>query len=234
MNKKGRPRSFLLPLNLTFLCIILVLIGFEIYLRLSRTRVIPAGGATPFPLTADAELLIEHTPRGKRLVPGARVVIKNHRISGRDILMEINSLGFRDDEPIVPRPADEFRILVLGDSITWASYLPREETWVERMEEYLNRDIGGVSIEAINAGVGDIGLSEEIEILKEPGLAVEPDLVMVAFYLNDSRPPGGFPEEIGSRGWLRRHSQLAETVYRNLKLRSWIKERQESGETVLH
>ena len=72
--------------------------------------------------------------------------------------------------------------------------------------------------------MGDIGLREEIAILEERGLSLSPDVVVVSFYLNDSRPPWGFPGEIGRRGWLRRHSLLAETIYKNLKLRRWINE----------
>ncbi|MCX6349324.1 MAG: hypothetical protein NTV79_07485 [Candidatus Aureabacteria bacterium] len=52
-------------------------------------------------------------------------------------------------------------------------------------------------------------------------------MVVVAFYLNDSRPPWGFPGELGRRGWLRRHSLLAETIYANLKLRRFAREQGE-------
>ena len=42
--------------------------------------------------------------------------------------------------------------------------------------------------------------------------ASRPDLVVVAFYLNDSRPPWGFTfsDEVGHPGWLRRHSVAAD------------------------
>lgn len=199
--------------------------GIEVYLRLTETHIVKteeSGGLLSVEL--DAEFLVEYTPRGRRLIPNSRVLIKNHRISHRDIKMEINSLGFRDDELSLEKGRDELRILILGDSITWASYLPAEETFVERAEEYLRQSLPSHSVEVINAGVGDIGLKEEIDILEERGLAVRPDLVVVSFYLNDSRPPWGFPGELGSRGWLRRHSLLAETVYKNLKLRSFIEE----------
>ncbi len=201
---------------------------FEICLRLSETHIIKeSSGAGLSSVENDAEFLVKYTPRERRLVPNSRVLIKNHRISGRDIVMEINSLGFRDDELPPGKKEDELRILILGDSITWASYLEAEETYVERVEEYLQGALKDRSVEVINAGVGDIGLKEEIEILKEKGLVVEPDLVVVSFYLNDSRPPWGFPGELGRRGWLRRHSLLAETIYKNLKLRRWIKEQGE-------
>jgi len=47
--------------------------------------------------------------------------------------------------------------------------------------------------------------------------------VLLAFYLNDSRPSWGFPTETRHRGWLRRHSLIAETIYERLALKRWLK-----------
>ncbi len=207
---------------------LIILLAFELYLRFSETHIVRRDGKQLQPFAeSDAELLVIYTPKGRRLVPNARLLIKNHRISGRDIVMETNSLGFRDEEVPEIKQDDELRILVLGDSITWGSYLQAEETYVERAEEYLRKSRKGRPVELINAGVGDIGLKEEIAILEEKGLALKPNIVVLSFYVNDSRPPWGFAGEIGSRGWLRRHSLLAETIYKNLKLRRWIREKGE-------
>ncbi len=217
-----------LALSLWLLAVLLLLGGFELYLRLSRTRVVrPGAGRLAATAVGDAEAFIEYTPRGRRLIPGSRVLIKNHRISGQDVLMEVNSLGFRDAELPEEKGPDEFRVLVLGDSITWEDYLPREETWVEIAESRLREDFPSRRVSVVNGGVGDVGLKEEIDILEERGLKAHPDLVVVAFYLNDSRPPWGFAGELGARGWLRRHSLLADTIYANLKLRRFVREQGE-------
>jgi len=171
------------------------------------------------------ELLLHYTPKGRRLIPNARVVIRNNRLSKRDILMNINSLGFRDDELPAVKGKNEIRIIVLGDSITCASYLLAHEVYVERLERYLQASMRDKRIEVVNAGVGDIGMKEELDILEERGLSVDPDVVMVAFYLNDSRPPWGFAGEIKNYGFIRRNSVLAQTVYRELVLRNWMREK---------
>jgi lysophospholipase L1-like esterase len=136
--------------------------------------------------------------------------------------MDINSMGFRDGEIPEIKKENELRILMLGDSITWGDYVQAEEVYVERTEKYLKGTMGDTVIEVINAGVEDIGLKEEIDILEEKGLSIDPDIVVVAFYLNDSRPPWGFLGELGRYGFLRRHSVLAQTVYRKLVLKKWI------------
>ena len=206
--------------------ILVVLCTFEAWFRAHSTRVVVAGASGPF-IGSDPDLLIRYTSKGRRLVPGAHVRILKHQLSGLDIDMQINSLGFRARELASRKSPEEFRVLVLGDSITWGDYLPADEVYVNRAERLLNPAPDGRRVELINAGVGDIGTREEMDILEESGLATQPDLVVVAFYLNDSRPPWGFAGELGRPGWLRRHSALAAELYRSRRLQRWIKEQGE-------
>lgn len=203
--------------TLALLCIL------EAWVRAHSTRVVAVRASGPF-IESDPELLVNYTPRGRRLVPGSHVRILKHRLSGLDIEMQINSLGFRDRDLSARKSPAEFRVLVLGDSITWGDYLPADEVYVERAERLLNSSSTGGRVELINAGVGDIGIREEMDILEESGLASQPDLVVVGFYLNDSRPPWGFAGELGRPGWLRRHSALAAEIFRAWRLQRWAKE----------
>ena len=136
-------------------------------------------------------LLIQQTPKGKRLIPGANVVIKNHWLSGRDIPVRINARGFRGDDVAAEPTRGVPRILMLGDSITWGDYVRDEETYVRQTADVLESALG-YRVEVINAGVGDTGSQEQIDILEESGLQIHPDIVVLGFYLNDSRPPVGF------------------------------------------
>jgi hypothetical protein len=142
-------------------------------------------------------LLIRNTPRGKRLIPGAKVVIKNHWLNGRDIPVRINSLGFRGDEVTAePRPGVP-RILMLGDSITWGDYVRDEETYVRQTANALESTLG-YPVDVINAGVGDTGSLEQIDILEESGLRVHPDLVVLGFYLTTAAPLGFCRRGVGT------------------------------------
>ena len=104
----------------------------------------------------------------------------------------INSLGFRGAEIPVQKPSGTTRILFLGDSITLGGRLPEDATFVSRVGQAL----GAARFEVINAGVGDVGLYEEEETLKTQGIKVQPNVVVLCWYLNDARPPVGFPEEV--------------------------------------
>ncbi|MFA6093222.1 MAG: hypothetical protein WCU88_11070 [Elusimicrobiota bacterium] len=103
----------------------------------------------------------------------------------------IDSLGFRGKEFPAIKPAGMHRILFLGDSITLGGRLPQDVIFVDKVAQALS-----ASHETANAGVGDIGLVEEEEILKTSGVKFKPDLVVLCWFLNDARPAVGFPEEV--------------------------------------
>ncbi len=116
----------------------------------------------------------------------------------------------------------EFRILFLGDSITWGDYLPREEVYVERLEARLNGASRGTRYQVINAGMGDLGMAEEVGVLRELGLKTDPDLVGVGFYLNDSRAPWGAYVEKGALYRLLRRSRFLNWVYRLVWVQAYV------------
>lgn len=208
--------------------IFVTLIVFEIGARLVSSRVVGRlgfGGGLAGIIQNNPGLLVRDAARGKRLVPNAHVTLQNHILSDRDIQIDVNSLGFRGAELADPKPPAERRVLFLGDSITLGDYLQEGETFVAQAGARLREAFPGHGVVAINAGVGDIGLKEEADILEETWEAARPDLVVVDFYLNDSRPPWGFPGEIGEAGWLRRNSALADALYRRLSLRLWVREK---------
>lgn len=168
--------------------------------------------------------LVYFTPRGKRHVPGVRASVRNHTGFHEEVEIVTNALGFRDAEIVTPKPDGLRRILAIGDSITLGGYLPARDLWVEVLEDRLDAADPLLRVEVVNAGVADSGLREEVNLLEDEVSRVDPDLVLLAFYLNDSRPPMGFPGELGAPGWLRRNSVLADTLYRRFKLRSFVEQ----------
>lgn len=104
------------------------------------------------------------------------------------IEITVNSLGFRDEEFPVAKPAGEFRVLCLGDSFTFGPGVLNRDTWVEQLEEMLAAD-RGQPVQAINVGFAANGAyytgGGYAEWLASDGLRFAPDLVIVGFCLND-------------------------------------------------
>jgi hypothetical protein len=133
--------------------------------------------------------MLVHTPTGIRLMRSSRAIISNHPISHLDVEVVTNSLGFRHRE-LGPKTEAEFRILALGDSILFTSYLPVEQAFSAVIQSSLARRkpeaLRGLQLEVVNAAIGGIDLQNELAILMETGLAIEPDVVLVGLYLNDA------------------------------------------------
>ena len=76
-----------------------------------------------------------------------------------------------------------FRVLVLGDSFTAAESVNYDKTAVYLAEKKLN--IEGKNVELINAGVPSYSPILEYLWLREYGLELDPDLVILNFDLGD-------------------------------------------------
>ena len=140
----------------------------ELALRPLHSRHAPRG-TTLF--ERDAEL-------GWRLRPGA--VAQWGGVTAR-----VNEHGLRG--PALPLEKDPraYRILYLGDSVTFGFGIPRDQdTWPYRAEEVLERRIHR-PIETLNAGVGGWSPWQQAIFLEREGLRHGPDLVVVGFVLND-------------------------------------------------
>lgn len=139
--------------------------------------------------SASAALGHEHTPHARAFLMGAQV--------------EINALGLRDREIEVAKPAGTYRVLILGDSVTFGWGVAQEQVFPEVLERLWNElpPAGFSSVEVINAGVGNYNTSQEVAYFAERGLALAPDLVILAFFLNDAEPT---PRP--AAGWLARNS----------------------------
>lgn len=97
-----------------------------------------------------------------------------------------NSLGFRDGEYSRQKTPGRKRILFLGDSFTLGWGIPVADTYAKRLESMLAQK--GQGIEVINMGVGNYNSSMEVELFKLKGLELNPDMVVLMYYINDTEP----------------------------------------------
>jgi len=96
--------------------------------------------------------------------------------------MSINDLGLRGPEVARKKPAGTLRLLGLGDSFTFGVGVRDEHTFLRRLEGRLGKE---QPLEILNAGTQGYNTRDQQVTLEHRWLELEPDLVLVTFYLND-------------------------------------------------
>jgi hypothetical protein len=97
----------------------------------------------------------------------------------------VNSQGYRDLERAVPKPEGVRRAVCIGDSFTWGVSVLFDDAWPQRVERTLSRE-RGERWEAVNLAEPGLNAVQEASRLASEGLAYAPDVVIVAYVLNDS------------------------------------------------
>jgi len=95
----------------------------------------------------------------------------------------INALGLRDRDYPDRKPPGTYRILVLGDSITWGSGIDQDATFENLLEDRLVAE--GRPVQSLNLGVPGYNAVMMAAYLERRGLPLEPDLVLAVVGLND-------------------------------------------------
>ena len=119
---------------------------------------------------------------GYRLNPNARV---RFTTSEFDTEIRINGSGVRDDEEIGPKPPNERRIVLLGDSLVLAVQVPFSQTFGELLERRLNADRSPYRYRVINAGVQGYGPVEELHFFESIAATLQPDLVIETLFVGN-------------------------------------------------
>lgn len=135
------------------------------------------GGSEASP--AFQALFLQDPRIGYRLKPNARARYTTVEFSTE---LAINAQGVRDDRDIGPKPPNERRIVVLGDSLTYAVQVPLEQTFCKLLEAKLNRADPAHPYQwrVINAGVQGYDAVQEWLFYKYVAEVFQPDLVLVA------------------------------------------------------
>lgn len=103
-------------------------------------------------------------------------------------LVTNNDLGYRERNFMTPKSPDVYRVMVLGDSLTWGAGLAVEDRCTAITEELLNEAFPDLSVEILNFGTSWGPTVRERDILLELAELVDPDLIVVGFSLNDPQP----------------------------------------------
>ena len=97
-----------------------------------------------------------------------------------------NSLGFRDTEHALAKPTGSFRIVAVGDSLTYGAAAPFAQTYLAQLERMLNgRGAPHPSVEIVKLGIVRYFPEPERLVLEHYGLRYSPDLILVGVTPND-------------------------------------------------
>jgi lysophospholipase L1-like esterase len=120
-------------------------------------------------------------------VPGLLYeLVPNVKQDVRGMRIETNALGLRGPETTREKPAGVVRIAALGDSVTFGYGVAGSEAWPAVLGQLLNeRAAGRRRYEVLNFGTSGYSTRDEAAVLEHKALAMEPDLVLVGYFLND-------------------------------------------------
>jgi lysophospholipase L1-like esterase len=158
--------------------------------------------------------------------PGLRFELRPGGVARAEVVYRVNALGLRGPETTLEKPPGVKRVAVLGDSIAFGYWVDEKDAFARQLEGMLRPAAGRV--EVLDFGVPGYNLDQEIESLRSRALAFSPDLVVIAFCLNDLE--GVFSYELGlvqdrssrSRTLLGR---AREALLRHSLLFSWVEYR---------
>jgi hypothetical protein len=145
-----------------------VVAGIEVWVRVTWN-----------PKNGQPGLFLSDPVRGQRFSP-------NYTGWFAGVPVRINNLGFRDPRDYsLPKGPKTFRIVVLGDSVTFGHGSVYEHSYPYLVEQKLKRWRPDVDWQVWNLAVPGYNTSQELEHLKEIGPQFSPDLAIVGFFEND-------------------------------------------------
>ena len=101
-----------------------------------------------------------------------------------DVMVDINSDGHRDKEYAIDK-GGKYRIIFLGDSLTFGWGVKEEETFATLIEGGMNSQS---PTEIINFGAGNYNTEQAVNLFIEKGLNYNPDKVVLFYFINDAEP----------------------------------------------
>ena len=94
-----------------------------------------------------------------------------------------NQFGFNDRDYPLQKTEGVFRVLVVGDSFSWAG--GREGNYTAVLERMFEHRDGAHEIDVINAGYSMTHTGEQLALLRKFGLQYNPDLVVLGFFVGN-------------------------------------------------
>jgi lysophospholipase L1-like esterase len=119
-----------------------------------------------------------------KLASNKTCILKSQWHAFEPIEVKTNSLGLRNPEIPKQKPEGEKRVLFVGDSFTMGWGVKEQESFARKTETLLHEQ-GLTNITTINAGFSAAGPSGYYLYLKYFGLDLDPDIVVIGFFIGN-------------------------------------------------
>ena len=94
--------------------------------------------------------------------------------------VSLNEQGFREHDFTFDKPADTYRIAVIGDSFTYGNGLEAPQRYSDLLDKWLPQQF-----EVLNFGVPGDNTPQHLESLRDDVLPAHPDFVLLQWFVND-------------------------------------------------
>lgn len=116
---------------------------------------------------------------GWRLRANARVT---HRLPFRSVSYSINESGFRDSgRHLKPASNGNLKIIAIGDSFTFGHGVKESDRYSNILNSMLK------NTEVMNMGASGYSTAQQYLLLKQEGVKLKPDLVILGYYITNIR-----------------------------------------------
>lgn len=102
-------------------------------------------------------------------------------------LQVFNQTGFRRTTPFPPKKSDVYRVLVVGDSLTYGQGIEEKDTYVALLNDWFSKDY---RIEFLNLGAEGYQSEDVLNAIREYVPKLKPNLVIYGICQNDFLPSG--------------------------------------------
>jgi hypothetical protein len=121
---------------------------------------------------------------GYALRPGQAIInVREQRAK-----VTTNSVGMRDRERRIEKPAATFRVAVTGDSFTEALQVADDRTFTRRAERLLNTNDAGAQFEVLNFGMSGAGPVQQLVRARIAAATFTPDALVMLVNVNLLQP----------------------------------------------
>lgn len=98
----------------------------------------------------------------------------------------INSLGLRGEDFLAEKRQEVFRVICLGDSVTFGWRVDFKDAYPKKLNDLLTQNFPQKNFEVVNAGILGYSSLQGVRFLKRDIFRLKPDLLVAYFGINDA------------------------------------------------